>query len=521
MPVPAARLTRRLCSRAGSPGRILCLGLALGLFIPLARAAEAVAAPTFAVEWDRVLIVSRTSPSLQVVVNPLLLRGSPIHDAAYQSLADLGADYVRYVPWLPYPRLAVAELEPPAPGRTSWDFSLIDPPLVDFMRANGDHPAMLNFSTIPAWLFETAKPVTYPANPNEVTWTYTQGTELRPGGLKELGDYYARLVSWYVNGGFTDEAGRRHESGHRFKFPYWEVFNEPDLEHKMTPQQYTERYDAVVAAVRRVSPDTKFVGISVALPSQCPEMFEYFLNPANHQPGIPLDMISYHFYALVDGHQTADHWQYTFFDQADRFIATVRYIDLIRRRLSPGTQVALNEIGTILPGDREAATRDSTADPHIPPEYWNASGALYAYIFAETARLGIEVVSASQLIGFPTQYPSVAMIDWNTGVPNARYWTLKLLHENFHPGDRLVATTPGEKYPDTAVQAFVTPQGRKLLLINKRNRISTVQLPESVTGGTLASVDGTTGDRIARTGSWSGRAVELKPFAVAVLSLPN
>ena len=521
MPAPAATLTRRLGSRAGLSGWRSQLCLALGLLVPVLRAAPNPPTPTVAVEWNHVLMESRTSPSLQVVVNPLLLRDSPIHGPAYQALADLGADYVRYVPWLPYPRLAVAELEPPAGGRTSWDFSLIDPPLLDFMRANGDHPAMVNFSTIPAWLFQTAQPVTYPANPNEVTWTYTQGTELRDGGLKELGDYYARLVSWYVNGGFVDEAGRQHVSGHRFKIPYWEVFNEPDLEHHMTPRQYTERYDAVVAAVRRVAPDTKFVGISVALPSQCPEMFEYFLNPANHQPGIPLDMISYHFYALVDGHQSAEHWQYTFFDQADRFIATVRYIDLIRQRLSPGTKVALNEIGTILPGDREAATRDSTDDPHIPPEYWNASGALYAYIFAETAKLGVDVISASQLIGFPTQYPSVAMIDWNTGAPNARYWTLKLLHENFHPGDRLVATSMKEKYPDTAVQAFVTPHGRKLLLINKRNRNSTVLLPEPVTGGTLASVDVTSGNKIARVESWSGRAVELKPFAVAVLSLPQ
>jgi hypothetical protein len=274
-----------------------------------------------------------------------------------------------------------------------------------------------------------------------------------------------------------------------------------------------------VAAVRRVSPETKFVGLSLALPSKCPEMFEYFLNPANHQAGIPLDMISYHFYALVDKHQTADHWQYTFFDQADRFIATVRYIEQIRQRLSPSTKVALNEIGTILPGDREAATRDSPQDPRIPPEYWNASGALYAYIFAETAKLGIDVVSASQLIGYPTQYPSVTMIDWNTGTPNARYWTLKLLHENFRPGDKLVATSLEMKYPETAIQAFVTPHGRKLLLINKCNRNSTVYLPEPVSGATLASVQIDSGPGITRTENWSGHLLELSPFAVTVLSL--
>ena len=91
--------------------------------------------PAVAVRWDRTTVVSRSVPTLQVVVNPPLRPGRPLAVASYQAVKDLGADYVRYVPWLPYPRLAVAELEPPAPGRTSWDFSLIDPMTRDFMEA--------------------------------------------------------------------------------------------------------------------------------------------------------------------------------------------------------------------------------------------------------------------------------------------------------------------------------------------------------------------------------------------------
>ena len=72
---------------------------------------------------------------------------------------DLGADYVRYVPWLPYPKLGVAEMEPPADGKTSWDFSLIDPMTEDFMNATAGHSVILNFSTIPQWMFKTEKPV--------------------------------------------------------------------------------------------------------------------------------------------------------------------------------------------------------------------------------------------------------------------------------------------------------------------------------------------------------------------------
>ena len=59
---------------------------------------------------------------------------------------------------------------------------------------------------------------------------------------KELGDYYARLVSWYVNGGFTDENGVKHESGYHYKFPVWEVLNEG--EHGMTPERYTVNWSA-------------------------------------------------------------------------------------------------------------------------------------------------------------------------------------------------------------------------------------------------------------------------------------
>ena len=70
-------------------------------------------APKLAIHWDQVTAVSKTTPTLQVVVNPQLRPGQALAAAAYLALKDLGADGVRYVPWLPYPRLAVAELLTP------------------------------------------------------------------------------------------------------------------------------------------------------------------------------------------------------------------------------------------------------------------------------------------------------------------------------------------------------------------------------------------------------------------------
>ena len=466
-------------------------------------------------EWSKVETVSKTTATLQVVVNPPLRRGSPIHDQAFATLKNLGANYVRYVPWLPYPKLGVAELEPPTNGETSWNFSLIDPMTIDFMNATQGHPVILNFSTIPAWLFKTAKPVEYPKDPNGVSWNYTQGTELRDPSGKELGDYYGRLVSWYVNGGFTDELGKRHDSGHHFKIPYWEVLNEVDFEHKMTDQQYTERYDAIVGGIRKVAPGMKFVGMALAMPSDRPSMFEYFLNHKNHKPGIPLDMISYHFYANPTPDQTPDIEQYTYFAQADGFLNSARYIETMRKRLSPQTGTTVDEIGCISADDA------GQSDPHhvtkpIENSYWNLCGATYAYVFGNLASMGIDVAGESQLVGYPTQFPSVSMVDWNTGLPNARFRILELLKNNFVPGEKIVITT--SKSPYIYALGFIGRNGEhKLLLINKRNRDIDVKLDGRAKRIEFVNQDTKGGP--PKKENASGDSVKLKGFEVAAVTL--
>jgi len=470
------------------------------------------------IDWNKTIIVSKSTPTLQVVVNPMLRAGSPIHDGSFGALKKLGADYVRYVPWEPYPRLAVAELEPPTKSSTSWDFKLIDPMTKDFMDATSGHPIIMNFSTIPSWLFKTEKPVAIPQDPNQVVWDYTQGTELNDPSGKELGDYYARLVSWYTRGGFTDENGKEHKSGYSYSFPIWEVLNEVDFEHQTTPELYAQRYDAIVTAIHKVSPDTKFMGLALAQPQIDPKWFSYFLDHTHHQAGIPLDYISYHFYASPSLDEGLDNWQYTFFDQADRFLTNVRYVEAIRKRLSPETKTDLNELGVILPTD-ELENRDH-GRPHpdrIPALYWNAAGSLYAYLFVELSKQGIDIIGESQMVGYPSQFPSVSMMDWKNGKPNARYWVLKLIKDNFHAGDKLVDTKLSS-WSDVEGQGFETSEGHKLLLLNKRNREAAITLPADMTNYTVSVVDGATGDDAPRTLQGNGNTLTLSPFAVAVVS---
>ena len=140
-----------------------------------------------------------------------------------------------------------------------------------------------------------------------------------------------------------------------------------------------------------------------------------------------------------------------------------------------------------------------------PARYWNAAGALYAYLFVELSKLGVDVIGESQLVGYPTQFPSVSMMDYNNGKPNARYWVLKLIKDTFHPGDKLVAEKPQVDAPsDVTVQGFITPEGKKVLLVNKTNSQKIVTLESDLQNASSLTVDEATGDDAPR-GRQGGR----------------
>jgi len=466
---------------------------------------------TVTVNWDNTLTTSKTTPTLQVVVNPMLERGSSMHNGTFEALENLKADYVRFVPWFPYPHMAVPELKAPSKTKTFWDFSKIDPIVEDFMKAQKGHSVVMNFSTIPAWMFKTDKPVDYPSDPDSVFWNYNHGNEFRDTTLKELTGYYARLFSWYTKGGFTDELGVFHKSGYSYNFPYWEVLNEVDFEHfGNNVQLYTKVYDAIVIALKKISPQTKFIGMALGSENN-PEWFEYFLNPLNHNRGVSLEGISYHFYGTPDfPEQTLDCYQYSFFNKADAFLDRVRYIENIRKRLAPKTFTTINEIGNIL-GDQSGAS--------IPDAYWNLSGAMYAYIYVELSKLRIDVAGESQLVGYPSQYPDVTMIDWKDAKPNARFWALKLLKDNFGPGDKLVNTDVNSS--EVVAQAFMTSGGKKLLLINKRNKEIQMKLPEETINAEMFSVDGNSNENPPVQNHVTTTSITLEPFAVTVIDLKD
>jgi hypothetical protein len=294
------------------------------------------------------------------------------------------------------------------------------------------------------------------------------------------------------------------------------VFNEPDLEHGFSAETYTKLYDVVVEAIHKVSPQTRFVGISHSYIVGHPEYLTYFLNLKHHKPGIPLDMISYHFYAVPNSDEPPEAQQFTYFNQADKFLEIVGYIETIRKMMSPKTGTMVNEIGTMLPDDWAQTNPDYVFKP-IRPSYWNLSAATYAYVFAGLARQGIDAAGESSIPGGPGLWPSISLLDWETAQPNARYWALKLIIDHFRPGDKIVEASSDSGYVMT--QAYVSPNGeRKLLLVNKRERDFDINLPGS-DGASIEMVDLATGSNPPASNRLTGSTFRLGGFGVAAVTL--
>jgi hypothetical protein len=131
--------------------------------------------------------------------------------------------------------------------------------------------------------------------------------------------------------------------------------------------------------------------------------------------------------------------------------------------------------------------------------------------------MGIDVIGESQLVGYPGQFPSVSMVNYTTGQPNARLRVLQLIQQNFGPGDSLVQTNSTLE-SSVHGQGFVTKEGvKKLLLVNKLPQAVTVRVP-GFENGTANVVDVSTGQNVWRTEDFSGSLFNATEWATVVLT---
>lgn len=482
------------------------------------------APPVIAIGWNDIIATSEVNATTQIGgAGP-----GPLHDKIYQELHAFYPEYPRWQLWgggSKNANLGNAEPLPPKNGVTHWDFSAIDPSFTAFVHAVKGRQYLVDMAVTPNWMYA----------PNPDIGKSELGPLARVHTKRKLvvtpqvfADYYARAVSWWEKGGFTDEYGKWHASGHHFRIPYWEVLNERNMAG-MSPAEYTRLYDASVLAIRKVDPSMQFVGLALAHVWAYPKYITYFLSPKNHEPGVPLNAISLHFYAKygpLDPHAVQVS---TTFDQARRFINSIQYVDAIRDLLSPSTEIMVDELGTII----------GTEAPQVPwpkdlrgdvPFHLRLSAAMYGFLYGSMAQLG--VISAGQSSfgagsssgGRVGAYVADPMLT-ATGEPNIRYKVARLLMTEFPPGSKVVGSYTGvgiwrNPFP-IYVQAYITPNGvRKVLIVNKRDVPDSAVIPEAK-GGEIHYIAAGLGNSWYNERVAKDDLVTLGGLEVAILTMPG
>lgn len=497
------------------------------LAAPMFAAPAAGDSASVSAQWSRVERTSNTTPTTQILAHSFTLRNNPMHDPEFQALKDLHTNDTRLQLWFTVTRQAVAELKPPTATETFWDFTWIDPLVEDYYNNTaGKHH--INMGTIPRWMFNVPDKEA-PSDPAATFYAYTDGTAgdlLKDPSGKQLADYQVRLYEWLTKGGFTDELGKYHKSGHHYKIDYWGILNEPDFENRITVQQYTKIWDAVATRIHKVDPNVQFFSAEVS-GAEVP-WAKYFLDSKNHaSTAPPVKYFCIHNY--TNGNNDPSTWHGSYFTDtpksetdgasANAFADRVREVMKIRDEISPKTILILDELGIfdIVKPEEESCRADEPYHAYNPL-YWNANGANWADTFITAENLGIPLISMSQFDGYGTQCPSISMMDGETRRPNAHYWALYLISHNFGPGDKLVTTRSTNS--DIVAQASITAAGKKLLLINTQDHAITVNLAGSFPSGSLRAdvVDRQSGEQSPRIDSATSGQLTLAPFAVAVVS---
>lgn len=247
---------------------------------------------------------------------------------------------------------------------TSWDFAALDVQVKSLQGSTAfPHTNILQITgNTPPWWFFAASGKGF-ADPSGVT----------------VGHYFSRVLDWYHKGGFVDELGQRHHSGHNYSFGFLEVLNEVNLHADVyvgpTPldsiRNYIKFYDGVATIVKANHPGIKLIGNCMAGAGST-LVWSTFLNRSEHAAGTPwpIDAVSYHIYAGAASPPEWSGWAEALRPSALGNTRGATESAHVIKRLSPSTKIFMDEVGVLLgcnpPFDMTATLGDGALS-----DWWN------------------------------------------------------------------------------------------------------------------------------------------------------
>jgi Glycosyl hydrolase catalytic core len=180
-------------------------------------------------------------------------------------------------------RLQGASQGVPQTTASAWDFTILDD-ITQPVLSVGDHS--------PEFQIAKAPPFMYTGGDN--TNSFLDLT------FAQFSGYAQNLVEYYnIPGGFTAPDGN-HASPSGNPITWWGIYNEPNINNNLTPQQYVTMYNEIVPKMQAIDPTIKFAALELADFSGQPQTW---VPPfVNNTTGVTahVDVMATHFYSTCD-----------------------------------------------------------------------------------------------------------------------------------------------------------------------------------------------------------------------------
>jgi hypothetical protein len=187
---------------------------------------------------------------------------------------------------------------------TAWSFNILDA-ITQPVLSVGDHS--------PEFQIAKAPPFMYSGNDS--------GNSFQDLTFNQFAGYAKNLVKYYNTGGFSAN-GQTYVSPSypTDKITWWGMYNEPNINNNLTPQQYVTMYNTLVPAMQTIDPSIKFAAVELAdFSGQVQNWIPPFVSGVTAQ----VDALATHFYSTCD--QTTD--DATVFASIPGFVSDVQLID--------------------------------------------------------------------------------------------------------------------------------------------------------------------------------------------------
>lgn len=323
----------------------------------------------------------------------------------------------------------------PQSTASTWDFTTLDATTQPVLTV-GDHSPEFQVRGAPDFMYVG----------NDNTSTFLDPT------FQQFAGYARNLVEYYNTGGFTSSDGLFHVSPSWPATPitWWGIYNEPNVNNSLTPQQYVQMYNALVPAMQSADPSLKFVALELADFADQPQTW---VPPFVKGVTARVDVMATHFYSTCDPRFTDAQ----IFATVPGFATDVRFIY---------SQMATNPALASVPVWVTENNVDCYLVPGkvIDPRSSNAFFAAWRpYVFSQLGKAGTEALYHFTF----NANPQFGEVDQNTATEFwLSYWVDYWLARMFPapPGaDLLAYTTTGTS--DVEVLPVRNPDGTVTIMV--------------------------------------------------------